>query len=254
VIQFARFATALATAGHRVAIATQPAYASIFTDFAGVERVITDLDELPARVPLRWAMLVSVAGILGVTPDALPAAVPYLLADQERVEAWRTRLGPGLKVGLSWQGSPSFVHDRGRSIPLAAFAPVAEIAGIRLISLQKRPGAEQIASVAFGARIEQVLDASDTGEEAFRDTAALVASLDLIVASDSMNAHLAGALDRPVFVALRKIPDWRWLLGRDDCPWYPTARLFRQTSDGDWRDVFTRIAVAAGQEAGWSAK
>ncbi|MEA2875786.1 MAG: hypothetical protein QOF14_982, partial [Hyphomicrobiales bacterium] len=119
---------------------------------------------------------------------------------------------------------------------------------------QKRPGLEQIAKVPFRGRIEQVLDASDTGDEAFLDTTALVASLDLIVSSDSMNAHLAGALGRPTFVALRKIPDWRWLLGRDDCPWYPTARLFRQTSEGDWQDVFRRIAVAASAQAGWSAK
>jgi hypothetical protein len=253
VIQFARFATVLAAAGYRVAIATQPAYASIFTDFAGVERVVTDLDQLPARVPLRWQMLVSVTGLLGVTPDTLPASVPYLVPDRERVDAWRARLGPGRKVGLSWQGSPTFVHDKGRSIPLAAFAPLAEIPDIRLISLQKRPGAEQIAEVPFGARIEQVLDASDTGEEAFRDTAALAASLDLIVASDSMNAHLAGALARPTCVALRRVPDWRWLLGRDDCPWYPTIRLFRQTAEGDWQDVFGRIATAIRAEAGRSA-
>jgi len=198
-------------------------------------------------------MLVSVAGLLGVTPDTLPAPVRYLVPDRERVDAWRARLGPGRKVGLSWQGSPTFVHDKGRSIPLAAFAPLAEIPDIRLISLQKRPGAEQIADVAFGARIEQVLDASDTGEEAFRDTAALAASLDLIVASDSMNAHLAGALGRPTCLALRRVPDWRWLLGRDDCPWYPTMRLFRQTVEGDWQDVFGRIATAIRAEAGRSA-
>ena len=113
---------------------------------------------------------------------------------------------------------------------------------------------EQIRAVPFRERIEQVLDPSDTGGTAFLDTAALVASLDLVVASDSMNAHLAGALGRPTFIALRKVPDWRWLLGREDSPWYPTARLFRQTIDGDWHDVFTRIAVAAGEAAGWSAK
>ena len=254
VIQFARFATELARAGNRVAIATQPAYASMFASVAGIECVITDSNELASMGPLRWQMLVSVPGVLGITPDTIPAAEPYLAADPQRSAAWRARLGPGFKIGISWQGSPSFIHDKGRSIPLAAFAPLADLPGVRLISLQKRPGTEQIATVPFRGRIEQVLDPSDTGETAFLDTAALVASLDLIVASDSMNAHLAGALGRPVFVALRKIPDWRWLLGRDDCPWYPTARLFRQTSDGDWRDVFTRIAVAAGQEAGWSAK
>ena len=94
-----------------------------------------------------------------------------------------------------------------------------------------------------------MLDASDIGDTAFLDTAALIANLDLIVASDSMNAHLAGALGRPTFVALRQIPDWRWLLGRDDSPWYPTARLFRQVTDGDWQPVFERIAAAVREMA-----
>lgn len=254
VIQFARFATELAGAGNRVAIATQPAYASTFASVTGIECIITDTSELAAFAPLRWQMLVSVPGVLGVTPETIPAAVPYLAADPQRSAVWRERLGPGFKIGISWQGSPTFVHDKGRSIPLAAFAPLADIPGVRLISLQKRPGTEQIATVPFRARIEQVLDASDTGETAFLDTTALVANLDLIVASDSMNAHLAGALGRPAFVALRKIPDWRWLLGRDDSPWYPTMRLFRQPTDGDWQDVFRRIAIAASQQAGWSAK
>ena len=254
VIQFARFATELAKAGNRIAIATQPAYASMFASVAGIERVITDTGELDTHAPLRWQMLVSVPGVLGVTPETIPAAAPYLSADPQRNASWRTRLGPGFKIGISWQGSPSFIHDRGRSIPLAAFAPLADLPGVRLISLQKRPGVEQIRAVPFRERIEQMLDPSDTGEGAFLDTAGLVANLDLIVASDSMNAHLAGALGRPTFVALRKIPDWRWLLGRDDSPWYPTARLFRQAKDGDWDDVFTRIAAAAGQAAGWSAK
>ena len=203
--------------------------------------------------PLRWQMLVSVPGVLGVTTETIPANVPYLAADAQRVSAWRAKLGPGFKIGISWQGSPGFIHDRGRSIPLDAFAPLADLPEVRLISLQKRPGLEQIAKVPFRGRIEQVLDASDTGDEAFLETAALISSLDLIVSSDSMNAHLAGALGRPTYVALRKIPDWRWLLGRDDCPWYPTARLFRQATEGDWADVFRRIAIATSQQAGWSA-
>jgi len=254
VIQFARFAAQLVAAGTRVAIATQPDYASMFASIGGIERIITDTDELSTLGPLRWQMLVSVPGVLGITPESIPAAVPYLSADLQRVAAWRARLGPGFKIGISWQGSPSFIHDRGRSIPLAAFAPLANLPGVRLISLQKRPGVEQIRAVPFRERIEQVLDPSDTGEGAFLDTAALVANVDLVVTSDSMNAHLAGALGRSTFVALRKVPDWRWLLGREDCPWYPTARLFRQTMDGDWHDVFMRIAVAAGEAAGWSAK
>jgi tetratricopeptide (TPR) repeat protein len=250
VIQFARFAADLARAGNRVAIATQPAYASMFTSTAGLERIITDTRELDALAPLRWQMLVSVPGVLGIMPDNVPATVPYLAPDPERSAAWRARLGPGFKIGISWQGSPTFVHDKGRSIPLAAFAPLAELDGVRLISLQKRPGAEQITSVPFRARIEQLLDVGDTSDAAFLDTVAVVANLDLVVSSDSMNAHLAGALGRPTYVALRHIPDWRWLLDREDSPWYPTARLFRQKSDGDWQDVFTRIAAAARETAG----
>src|SRR5206468_9110342 len=138
--------------------------------------------------------LVSVPGVLGVTPDAIPATVPYLTADPRRTAAWRARLGPGFKIGISWQGSPSFIHDRGRSIPLAAFAPLAQLPGVRLISLQKRPGVEQIRAVPFRERIEQVLAPSDTAEDAFLDTAALAANLGLVVAQDSLKAHLAVAL------------------------------------------------------------
>lgn len=254
VIQFARFATALSEAGHRVAIATQPAYVSMLASVGGIERIITDTDELASLAPLRWQMLVGVPGALGMMPGSIPATAPYMSADPARVAIWRAKLGGGFKVGISWQGSPSFVHDRGRSIPLSAFAPLAEIPDIRLISLQKRPGAEQIASVPFRGRIEQVLDVSDTGDDAFLDTAALVDTLDLVVTSDSMNAHLAGALGKRACVALRKVPDWRWLLDREDSPWYPTVRLFRQKTDGDWSEVFTHIAAAASQAAGWSAK
>src|ERR1044072_5926460 len=254
VIQFARFATELSKAGHRVAIAPQPAYASMFASTAGIERIIVDTDELASLAPLRWQMLVSVPGALGITPETIPASAPYAAADPARRAAWQKKLGGGFKIGISWQGSPTFVHDRGRSIPLAAFAALADVPDVRLISLQKRPGAEQIANVPFRGRIEQVLDVSDTGDNAFLDTVALVDTLDLVVTSDSMNAHLAGALGQPAFVALRKIPDWRWLAGRDDCPWYPSARLFRQTTEGEWHDVFRRMGLAASQAAGWSAK
>jgi tetratricopeptide (TPR) repeat protein len=244
VVQFARFASMLADKGYRVAVATQPAYASMLEGVGGIERIITDTSVLPQLGPQRWRMLMSVPGVLGITPDTIPAGVPYLRPGAQHLAAWRERLGRGFKVGISWQGSPTFVHDKGRSIPLGAFAPLAGIPNIRLISLQKHPGAGQIAGAPFGAWIETPLNPSEVSDRAFSDTSAVIANLDLVVASDSMIAHLAGALGRPAFVALRRIPDWRWLLGRDDCPWYPTARLFRQTTDGDWQTVFGRIAAA----------
>jgi hypothetical protein len=127
---------------------------------------------------------------------------------------------------------------------LSAFEPLADIAGVRLISLQKQPGPEQIAQVRFGDRVERIIDESDKGPHAPLDTAALIANLDLVVTSDSMMGHLACALGCPTFVALRHVPDWRWLLEREDSIFYPTARLFRQQTEGDWGPVFARIADA----------
>ncbi len=129
-------------------------------------------------------------------------------------------------------------------MPLSDFAPLADIAGVRLISLQKNPGAQQIGQVPFGARVERLLDENDLGPEQLLETAALIANLDLVVSVDSMPAHLAGALGRPVLLALRHVADWRWLTDRDDTPWYPATRLFRQGADRQWAPVFERIVAA----------
>ena len=136
----------------------------------------------------------------------------------------------------------NFPSDEERAIPLAQFAPLAGLPGVRLISLQKGLGSEQIATVDF-----PLLDFADRLDEAagsFMDTAALMGSLDLVVTSDTAIAHLAGALGAPVWVALQLVPNWRWMLEREDSPWYPTMRLFRQTAAGQWPDVFERIAQA----------
>jgi hypothetical protein len=170
-----------------------------------------------------------------------PADVPYLFAEPDRVAAWRTRIGEnGLRVGIAWQGFSGRFEDRGRSIPLTAFVPLAQ-PGVRLISLQKGEGEAQIASAGFAIETFPKLD---DGPDAFLDTAAMMTALDLIVTSDTSIAHLAGALGIPVWVALRLVPDWRWLLERSDSPWYPTMRLFRQSTDGDWAPVFAAMAQA----------
>jgi hypothetical protein len=187
----------------------------------------------------------SLPHILEMTPETLPKIVPFLAADPDRMAFWRERLDDkGFKVGIVWQGNPDFAQDRHRSIPLAAFGPLAEIPGVRLIALQKGFGSEQIKQVPFGDRIETLGEEFDAGP-AFLDSAAVMTHLDLIVGSSTSAVQLAAALGRPVFVALSTAADWRWLLDRDDCPWSPTARLFRQRNLGEWPDVFARIADAA---------
>jgi ADP-heptose:LPS heptosyltransferase len=151
--------------------------------------------------------------------------------------------GPGLKIGIAWQGSPAADLDAGRSIPLTAFRPLTEIEGVSLISLQKGFGEEQVATCGFGESVA-IPEALDADGRAFVDTAHLMGDLDLIICSDTAVAHLAGALGRPVWVALQKHAEWRWLRDRDDSPWYPTMRLFRQQSRGDWGEVFARITQA----------
>ena len=136
-------------------------------------------------------------------------------------------------------------------MPLRHFAPLAAIPGVRLFSLQKGFGAEQLAAAPFP--VEDLGAALDTAGGAFTDTAAAMAALDLVIVSDSAVAHVAGALGRPVWVVLPLAPDWRWLLDREDTPWYPTMRLFRQRRLGEWDEVFERIAAALGAAVAASA-
>jgi hypothetical protein len=191
---------------------------------------------------------------LRVTAESIPASVPYLSADAALVEAARRRIYPHARtdgaftVGIAWQGNPAFPQDCHRSMPLREFAPLARIPGIRLFSLQKGYGAEQLAAARLS--VEDLGAALDPGGGAFTDTAAAMMALDLVVASDSAVVHVAGALGRPVWVALPLTPDWRWLLGRDDTPWYPTMRLYRQRRLGNWADVFERIARDLATELG----
>ncbi len=170
-----------------------------------------------------------------------PARPPYLFAEPGLVTAWRDRIGgDGFRIGIAWQGFSGRHEDKGRSIPLAAFQPLAR-PDVRLISLQKHEGEDQIAAAGFAV---ERLDGLDDGPDAFVDTAAVMATLDLVVTSDTSIAHLAGALGCPVWVALRRVPDWRWMIDRPDSPWYPSMRLFRQSQDGDWPPVFAAMAQA----------
>jgi ADP-heptose:LPS heptosyltransferase len=203
--------------------------------------VVTSTDELVRDMrPFRWVPLMSLPRALHLTPNAIPEQEPYLSVDSNRIASWAERLGrSGFKVGIAWQTA-----RRDKSVPLINFAPLAEIEGVRLISVQKQPGSAQIGQVSFANRIECPTDATDTGAEALLDTAAIMMNLDLVVSVDTMAVHLAGALGRPVFVALRRVADWRWLTDREDSPFYPSTRLFRQPVHGDWKRTFDQIADA----------
>lgn len=158
---------------------------------------------------------------------------------------WAQRIGAhGFKVGLNWRSNLNPEADPARSAPLAAFAPLAAIEGVRLISLQAGPGDGQLDEAAPTMRVERLGDAFDTGQDAFIDTAAAMMALDLVVTCDTSVAHLAGALRRPVWVALKRDAERRWLIDRDDSPWYPGMRLFRQKTRGDWAGV----GVSMGRE------
>jgi hypothetical protein len=185
----------------------------------------------------------SLPRLFGTDLGSIPGGVPYLLADPERVARWRQRLAgvPGFRVGINWQGNPRHDRQRRRAVPLEKFAALAAVPGVSLVALQKGAGAEQLAGCPFPVHRLEGLDAAGG---AFLDTAAVACCLDLVVTSDTAVAHLAGALGVPTWVALPHAPDWRWLLGRDDTPWYPTMRLFRQETPGDWTGVFARLAEA----------
>jgi tetratricopeptide (TPR) repeat protein len=191
-----------------------------------------------------YAPLLSLPGLLGTTLETIPARVPYVFPGPELVAHWRRRLAPvrGLRVGISWQGSAQYAWDRHRSVPLEQFEPLARVEGVTLISLQKGPGSEQVRALAGRFPVVDLGGELDEAAGPFMDTVAMMANLDLVVAVDSAVAHLAGACGAPVWVALTYTPHWCWLLGREDTPWYPTARLFRQTTLGDWAEVFARMA------------
>jgi hypothetical protein len=187
--------------------------------------------------------LSSLPRAFGTRLGTIPAEVPYLRAEPDRVARWRARLGEsGFRIGLVWQGNPDPAADRARSFPLAALGPVAALAGVRLIALQVGAALTQID--LSPCPVETLGPDFDAGPDAFLDTAAAIESLDLVISCDTSVAHLAGALARPVWIALKCDAEWRWLRERGDSPWYPTARLFRQPQAGDWASVFSKMADA----------
>ncbi len=240
-IQFLRYLPLVKNLGATVIFACPAPLIPLASRCAGFDRIIPLDRDFPAHdehIPL-----MNLPRIFGTTLATIPAQGPYLFAEPALVDHWRCELAEfsGRKIGIAWQGNPKNLHDALRSIPLRCFAPLAGLSGVRLFSLQKGPGSEQIADVSgqfeltdLGSRLDE--------SGAFLDTAAVMLNLDLIITSDTATAHLAGALGRPVWVALCYAPDWRWLLHREDSPGYPSMRLFRQHSVSRWDEVFERMA------------
>ncbi len=239
-IQFIRYVKIIKEMGGNIILGCQPPLVSLMVR-------IPELSEVfpigAARPPYDvHAPLLSLPGILGTTVATIPAPVPYVSADVDRLSLWRQELlqMPGFKIGVAWQGNPKNQIDRYRSLSLTHFEPLATLPGTTLISLQVTHGLDQLADVSF-----PIIDLGSRFDlSSLDDLAAAILNIDLLVTSDSAIAHLAGALGAPTFTALGLTPDWRWLLERDDCPWYPTMRLFRQRRLGDWAEVFERITAA----------
>jgi tetratricopeptide (TPR) repeat protein len=242
-LQFCRFVPQVEALGARVVFEVQPALTGILSTL-GIGGQIRGVGESLPHFDLRSPLL-SLPLLLGTRLQNIPAATPYLHADPSRIEAWRRQIAalPGLKVGIVWQGNPETEKQGGlvgRSFPLSAAAPLAQLPSVTLVSLQKGAGCEQLEQVAF--RILRLMDPHDLSAEAVLDTAAVMSALDLVVTSDTAAAHLAGALNLQVWVMLPATADWRWLRARDDSPWYPSMRLFRQRRVGDWDELFARVA------------
>jgi hypothetical protein len=244
VLQFVRYAALAKRTRARVILRCRPRLAELLASVDGIDAIFSEQDDAPPHDA--WAHLMSLPRILGTTVETVPARIPYVHPDPARIAAWRARLDGigGLRVGIGWQGDPGYAGDARRSIPLPAMAPLGRVPHVTLVSLQKGPGRRQLLDMDADVSVLDLGPELDEGTGAFVDTAAVLQSLDLIVTSDTALAHVAGATGRPTWLALPQIPDWRWMRGRDDSPWYPTMRLFRQTAAGDWDGVFSAAAAA----------
>jgi tetratricopeptide (TPR) repeat protein len=239
-IQFCRYALLAREHGAKIILAVQPPLVRLL-NCLGAEIEIVPVPAAAASFDYHIALM-SLPLAFGTRLETCPAKVPYVQAEPDRVAKWKRKVGSeGFKVGIGWQGNKQAEADAGRSFPVRHFEDLARLPNVRLISLQKNDGVEQLQHLPAGMKVETLGEELDAGPDAFVDTAAVMECLDLVITSDTAIAHLAGALGRPVWVALQFVPDWRWLLDRSDSPWYPTMKLFRQPAPGDWVSVFAAI-------------
>jgi len=242
-VQFSRYLPLLAERGAEVTLLAPAHFHKILSSADLKARIVADLD--PAHLPDLRCEAMSLPNIFKTDLASVPPGIDLSSKDQSRIDTGRAALPRNkLNVGICWQGNPTRDIDKGRSIPLNEFQSLAHIPGVRLVSLQRKHGLEQLENLPAGMDVIQFDEGFDAGNEAFVDTVALMKSLDLVVTSDTAMAHVAAAAGCPTWVALRYVPEWRWLTERSDNPWYPSVRLFRQRTLGQWTPVFAEIAAA----------
>jgi len=232
VLQMVRYAATVRSRVGKLLVGCHASLGRLLEQCDAIDQVIVE-GKLVPEFDLQLHLM-SLPRVLGTTPETIPWPGPYLRASDADVDFWRDRLPGRFKVGICWQGNPEHKRDRSRSIPFEFFRRLVR-PEVTFYSLQVGAGREHL------DRSLPIVDLADELRD-FADTAAVVAHLDLVITCDTSLAHLTGGMGKPVWLPLSVSPDWRWMLGREDSPWYPTMRLFRQTVVDDWRDVFERIA------------
>jgi len=237
-LQFIRYLSLVAAGGGRIFLETPSQIARLLQGFDGAHTLVPSGDPLPDFDC--HASLLDLPGIMGTNLETIPAPVSYITCDPDLTGAWAERLGPweDFRIGLVWGGNPENSENTRRSIDPGLLKPLTQIPGVSLYSLQV--GRDGEAKAVFG---DAITDLAPELKD-FADTAAAIRNLDLVVSVDTAVAHLSGALGHRVWTVLSFMPDWRWLLDRDDCPWYPSMRLYRQKTDGDWTGVVKRLSAA----------
>ena len=239
-IQFVRYFFDVANLGAEILFECEKSLIELFKPFTPFVTIVGKGESLPEfdyHCPLMSLPLAFKTKI-----NSVPVPIPYLFAEYDRIKKWRSYIGnTGYKIAICWQGSPKGKVDIGRSFPVSYFAKISKIPGVRLISLQKNEGLEQLNQFTGDLSIETLPIDFDSGGSAFLDSAAVISCVDLVITSDTALTHLAGAMGIRTWLALKYVPDWRWLLDRDDSPWYPNHRLFRQNAISDWSNVFLEM-------------
>ena len=239
-IQMIRYARAVKEKEGRVLVFCPTPLEKLFRGVAGIDELFSDHTVIPSYEC--HAPLLSLPHLLGTTLTTIPSTVPYVQTDPNGVKEWQDRLVdyPGFRIGVVWRGNPTHKNDHNRSMTARDFASFLDVPGITVISLQKDIGLDEL---KVFRHLESFFDGSPRLAD-FADTASVISNLDLVISVDTAVCHLAGALGVPVWTLIPFAPDWRWLLDRVDSPWYPTMRLFRQKSIGDWHSVIQQVRSA----------